>query len=61
MTVDTSKLESIASAIAAQAGLLRRDGCNSQADAMDRRAAELRLLASARHTGAAPLFKRRAA
>ena len=61
MTVDTNKLETIASAIAAQAGLLRRDGRLAQADGMERRASELRRLISARDSVAVLPFKRRAA
>ena len=61
MTVDTNKLETIASAIAAQASLLRRDGRLSQADGMERRAAELRSLVAARHLNGVVPFNRRAA
>ncbi|GAB4348729.1 MAG: hypothetical protein Kow0026_03470 [Oricola sp.] len=47
MMVDSSKLETIARAISEQAGLLRKAGRIAQADGMEKRARELRMLVAA--------------
>ena len=61
MMVDTHKLESIAFAISQQAGLLRGAGRTCEANGMDRRADELRTLASTRLLNEPIPFRRQAA
>ena len=58
MMVEQQKLESIASAIQQQAGLLRKAGKILEASGMERRAAELRSICAARlAAGSIPLVQ----
>ena len=61
MMVEPQKLENIAFAIHQQAGLLRRAGRISEANGMERRAAELRTLIAARQSGNMIEYQRQAA
>lgn len=60
MMVEQNKLESIASAISQQAGLLRRAGRISQADGMEQRASELRAMLASRQMDSIVAFDRAA-
>lgn len=61
MMVEPQKLENIAFAIHQQAGLLRRAGRISEANGMERRAAELRTLIAAPQSKNLIEFQRQAA